>query len=149
MVVGKISRGRIVIAVWWVGVVISTVTLLSSPYRHGEIDLSLRSPFDNTGSGHAEQWLFLTEAARHVPRGASFTVLAPDRDTEMSLYMMAVGLLPEALPLPSSYFGQPTGAGDNARFVLEFDDRRDMQPQKTCTTTITGGRVTDRWVSEP
>lgn len=149
MLAGGMTKRTLVAAVWWLGVVISAIMLFVHPLRHGEIDLSLISPFDNTRSGHAEQWKFLSEAARHVPRDASFTVLAPDRDSEMSLFMMAVGLLPEASPFPSSYYGQSTGVGDEARFVLELEGPGSAQSLVTHSTSITGGRVTKRWATEP
>lgn len=142
------TKRRLVAAVWWLGIVISAVMLFVQPLRRGEIDLSLISPFDNTRSGHAEQWIFLSEAARHVPRDASFTVLAPDRDSEMGLFMMAVGLLPEASPLPSSYYGQPTGVGDQARFVLELAGPSPEQSLEIQSTEIIGGRVKTRWAPE-
>jgi len=143
------TRKTVVAALWWIGVVFSAISLFVHPHRYGEIDLSLRSPFDNTRSGHAEQWIFLSEAARHVPCGMTFTVLAPDRDTEMSLFMMAVGLLPEASPLPSSYYGQSTEVGDHARFVLEFEAPGSVRTPEKHTTAITGGRVAKRWATEP
>jgi hypothetical protein len=139
----------VVTALWWIGVFISAITLFVHPHRYGEINLSLRSPFDNTQSGHAEQWIFLSEAAHHVPRGSTFTVLAPDRDTEMSLFMMSVGLLPEASPLPSSYYGQSTDIGDDARFVLEMEALGSVQSPEEHATEITGGRVSKRWTTEP
>jgi hypothetical protein len=140
---------EIVTATWWFGAVVSLALLLSIPLRMGVIDFSRRSPFDNTRSGHAEQWRFLNEAAFHVPRGATFSVLAPDGDTEMSLFMMAVGLLPEASPLPSSYYGQATEIGDHARFVLEFEAPGSVQSPEQRATAIAGGRVMKRWVTEP
>ena len=143
------TKKTLVVAVWWLGVVVSAVALLVHSHRHGEIDLSMSSPFDNTRSGHAEQWIFLNEAARHVPHDASFTVLAPDRASEMSLFMMAVGLLPEASPFPSSYYGQSTGVVDQARFVLQFEGAGSAQSLEIHSTEITGGRVTIRWPTEP
>jgi hypothetical protein len=143
------TRKTVVAALWWLGVVFSAIALFVHPHRYGEIDLSMRSPFDNTRSGHAEQWIFLSEAARNVPRGTTFTVLAPDRDTEMSLFMMAVGLLPEASPLPSSYYGKATAVGDLAGYVLEMDGRTSEQPPGTRSTTIKGGRVTTRQATPP
>jgi hypothetical protein len=149
MLAGGTTKNDVVAAVWLLGVVISAITFFVHLHRHGEIDLSLRSPFDNTRSGHAEQWIFLSEAARHVPSDASFTVLAPDRDTEMSLYMMAVGLLPEASPLPSSYYGQSTSMGDQARFELELEGPGSFRLPEKHSIAITGGRVTNRWAIEP
>lgn len=149
MLVKGMTRDTVVVAVWWLGVMISVITFFSHLYRPDGIDHSLRSPFDNTRSGHAEQWIFLSEAARHVPPGVSFTVLAADRETEMSLFMIGVGLLPESSPLPSSYYGQSTSAGDRARFVLELDRPRTAHSPRDQVIEISGGRVIDRSASEP
>jgi len=138
-----------VVAMWWCGVVIAAIALFASIHRQGDLHLQLKSPFDNTRSGHAEQWIFLSEAAEHVPRGASYTVMAPDRGTEMSLFMMAVGLLPEARPLPSSYYGQATAIGDEARFVLELEKPNSDRPPREHAIEVTGGRVTQRPTAEP
>ena len=142
------TSNRVVGAIWWAGVFISVV-LLIRPHGWEGIDLSRRSPFDNTGSGHAEQWVFLNEAAEHVPRGASFTIVAPDRETEMSLYMMSVGLLPDALPFPSSYYGRATTDGESARFVLVFSDHRDHRPEGGRPIAVDGGQLVDRQARPP
>jgi hypothetical protein len=149
MLAKGIRRDTVVVAVWWLGVAISAITFFAHLHRPDEADFSLRSPFDNTRSGHAEQWIFLSEAARHVPPGASFTVLAEDPETEMSLFMISVGLLPEASPLPSSYYGRPTSAGDRARFVLVSDGSRTVQAPHDSAIEISGGRVTYRSASDP
>lgn len=143
------TKKTLAVSVWWLGVVISVTMLWVHPHRHGAIDWSLDSPFDNTHSGQAEQWIFLRQAARHVPRDASFTILAADRDTEMSLFMMAVGLLPEARPLPSSYYGQSAATGERARFVLEFGATRSLRPLETHPVAITGGGITERCANGP
>jgi hypothetical protein len=143
------KKNTVVIAMWWTGVAIAATSLLISFQRQNEFDLSLRSPFDNTGSGHAEQWIFLREAAELVPIGARFTVTAPDRETEMSLFMMAVGLLPNATPLPTSYYGQPVSTGSKARFVLELEGPTPDQTPQARATEVAGGRVTTRLATAP
>jgi hypothetical protein len=148
MLAPKMTKHAAIGAVWLAGAFISVAILVLS-YHSGEIHLSRRSPFDNTGSGHAEQWIFLSEAAGHIPRGASFTVLAEDRATEMSLFMMSVGLMPEGLPLPSSYYGQAKEAGNLARFVLEFGALREPRTGESPVATVTGGRVYERRVHRP
>jgi hypothetical protein len=143
------TKKELAVTLWSLGVVISVFTMLVQPYRHGTIDWSLDSPFDNTRSGQAEQWIFLSHAARHLPRGASFTILAPDRETEMSLFMMAVGLLPEASPLPSSYYGQSTATGKQARFVLEFGTSASLHPPEKRSIALAGGLLTKRCAIDP
>ena len=144
----RTNRQRVML-VWWLGALVATVILLAHPYRDGSPDLSRRSPFDNTGSGHAEQWIFLSEATRHVPSHASFTVTAPNHETEMSLFMMAVGLLPEATPLPTSYYGQPTSIGDEVKFVLEFGEPTSDQRSRGPAIEVSGGRVKQRLSAGP
>jgi hypothetical protein len=136
-------------ALWWFGTAASLVLLFAIPFHRGPIRCVLRSPFDNTHSGHAEQWTFLSEAAHHVPAGATFTVHAQDRDTEMSLYMMALGLLPEASPLPSSYYGRPTVVGHRARFVLDLNGSESVESRGTRSVAICGGWIRERFVPRP
>ena len=78
------------------------------------------TPLNLTNSAVAEEWRFLKRAGESVPPGASFTVLAEDADREMSLFMVAIGLLPDRWPLPSSYFKKPEAAGARAEYVLAF-----------------------------
>lgn len=144
MIVNHGSKESSAFVAWWAGVVITTALLLAHPHLRGPAVLATRTPFDNTGSGHAEQWAFLRAAAAHIPQGASFTVVAQDVDTEMSLFMMAVGLLPDSRPIPSSYYGEAVEAGGDARFVLEFGDFADPQPPWTVASRLPGGRLLDR-----
>lgn len=133
-------RSRIATLVWWSGALAATA-LLALDLR--TVDLSRlppETPFDNTRSGHAEQWRFLSSAARIVPPGASFTLIAGDPDTEMSLYMMSRALLPQSTALPRSYYGRPLAGSDGARFVLSFG----AAPEPGATTVVPGGFVTDR-----
>jgi hypothetical protein len=58
--------------------------------------------------------------------------------------MMAVGLLPEASPIPTSYYGQPVPLGDEARFVLELGQPTSPQSHRGRTIEMTGGRVIQR-----
>lgn len=134
---------------WWFGAVISAAMLLVRPFQHGDLDLSARTPFDNTGSGHAEQWLFLREAAGLIPEDASFTVLAGDRETEMSLSMMSVGLIADARLLPSSYYGEPVPAGAVARYVLEYGDCQRLGQGETFVATLAGGTLSERRTRQP
>lgn len=142
------TKKSVVIATWWSGVVVATVALLAPLHHQGAVTLSLSSPFDNTASGHAEQWRFLSEAAEHVPDGASFTVVARDRETEMSLFMMAVGLLPHASPRPTSYYGRSTSIGNTAQFVLEYEGATRGRTPDEHAVRVTGGWVRQRLAVE-
>jgi hypothetical protein len=141
------TRSQIPALTWWAGVMISACLVLIGAF---DIDLSSlppETPFDNTRSGHAEQWRFLDEASTIVPAGSTFTVDAPEADTEMSLYMMSIGLLPNSTPIPRSYFGTPVAASESARFVLSFGIENTQTNDAVGTTKVAGGFVTDRDVS--
>lgn len=136
-------------AVWWLGVVIATIFLFGNTFRDGPIDFTLQTPFDNTHSGHAEQWAFLRAAATHVPPSGAFTIAAPDGETEMSLYMMAVGLLPESRPIPSSYYGTPTEPDGDVRFIFDFGGHGEPRPGWAVVSPLPGGRLLERRTGGP
>jgi hypothetical protein len=81
------------------------------------------TPLDYSNARLADLWHFVNEARDHVPAGASFTVLALDRNDEMYLYMISLGLMDEQVALPSSYFGTPWQFGEKAKYVLAYGDR--------------------------
>ena len=62
-------------------------------------------------------------ARDRMPAGASYTVIASNRDDEMYLYMLSLGVLPKQRALPTSYYGSPQTAGLRARYVLSFGGR--------------------------
>jgi hypothetical protein len=78
------------------------------------------TPLDLTNVGLAHLWNFLAEVRDKVPEGASYTVLAPNPDDEMALYMLSLGVLDKQVALPSSYFGAATPGGGEARYVLSY-----------------------------
>lgn len=81
------------------------------------------TPLDGIDPAAARQWTFLRRAQTVVPAGATYTVIAPTRDVEMNLYMMSLGLLPDARALPMSYHGvSTTEHGVRARYVLAYDN---------------------------
>jgi hypothetical protein len=86
--------------------------------------LTAATPLDATDPAAARQWLFLSRTRATVPRGATYTVIAPTKDVEMNLFMLSLGLLPEAQALPSSYYGVPASEGNRARFVLVYEEAR-------------------------
>ncbi len=79
------------------------------------------TPLDATRPDVAQEWRFLEDAAHLVPRGATFTVLARDKSREMELFMMSFGVLPEGVPMPSSYFLTPQKTGERAEYVIAFE----------------------------
>lgn len=135
--------------VWWIGVVAATSLVVLSGITMELFHLPPETPFDNTRSGHAEQWHFLHEASAHVPAGATFTIQAADSDTAMSLYMLAVGLLPDATAIPRTYYGQPVAASASARFVVAFGADAGDQSGAGRSIAIAGGTVTDRGPPQP
>jgi hypothetical protein len=108
---------------------VESFVLLLFPLRHW-IRASPReplaapaTPLDRTDGVAARQWLFLRQARTTVPPGETYTVVAPTRDVEMNLFMMSLGLLPEARGLPSSYYEVPTPEiGSQARYVLAYEN---------------------------
>jgi len=134
---------------WWVGGVVATALVLQGAFANDRWRLPPETPFDNTRSSHAEQWRFLDEASELVPPGATVTIQAPDPDTEMSLSMMAVGLLPGATVIPRTYYGRSVAASAKARFVLAFGTDAGDTRDTGLSVEIAGGTVTDRGSSHP
>ncbi len=113
---------RLLQRLWWMAIVLMAAVMAP---KFMECVLSLTpegpaSPLDNTRSDLVLQWQFLAAAAPHIPTGESFTVEARSTEDELSLGMMALGLLPAARLQPSSYYGVATSAGDTARYVLVY-----------------------------
>jgi hypothetical protein len=103
------------------------------------------TPVDRVDSERARQWLFLEESRRHLPPKSSFTVLAEDPDVEMAIYMMSYGVLPDTLPLPTRYYGNPTPEyGREARFVLAFGLAAAPDPAARLVARVPGGAVYER-----
>jgi hypothetical protein len=134
---------------WWIGGVVATVFVLQGAFANDSWRLPPETPFDNTHSGHAEQWRFLEETSELVPPGATVTIHAPDPDTEMSLAMMAVGLLPQATMTPRTYYGRSVAASAGARFVLTFGAGAGESDDPGRSVEIAGGTVTDRESPHP
>lgn len=80
-------------------------------------------PYQYTPMSDARYWLFLQQAAPCVTPGASFTLVGTTPEQEHEMYVLSVGAIPHAKPLPSTYFGFPhpeNAAG--ARFIVAFGD---------------------------
>lgn len=79
------------------------------------------TPVDRTLARYAEEWLFLTRARHLVPDGSSVTVRAAEFHRELSLFMLSVGLYPDARPLPGRYWEQPDQhRSRRTEFLLSF-----------------------------
>jgi hypothetical protein len=80
-----------------------------------------QTPVDRTLGRYAEEWRFLAAAREFVPDGASLTVRADSYTREVSLYILSLGLFPEALPIPTAYYDPPAEHQKRrARFVLSL-----------------------------
>lgn len=102
------------------------------------------TPLDRIDAAAARQWLFLRRAATVVPRAATYTVVAPTSDVEMNLFMMSIGLLPDARPMPSSYYGVlAPEVGSGARFVLSYENAPTSGPLRV-RAVLEEGRVYER-----
>lgn len=137
------------VAVWLAG----SLLLLVFPARFWTSDAAKDplsapvTPLDRTDASAARQWLFLRRAATIVPPGATYTVIAPAGDVEMNLFMMSLGLLPRARPLPSSYYSVPAPQiGSRARYVLAYQNAAVGGPIRV-RAVFDEGRVYERpWV---
>jgi hypothetical protein len=134
---------------WWIGGFVASALVLLGAVDNDRWRVPPVTPFDNTRSGHAEQWRFLSEASELIPPGATVTIHAPDPDTEMSLSMMAVGLFPEATVVPRTYYGRPVSASAGARFVLTFGAGSGERDDPGRSVEVAGGAVTDRGSPHP
>lgn len=87
-----------------------------------DLDHQPETPLDRTHTQFASQWRFLDHARGVVPPGENFTVWAPAPDDEMAMFMMALALYPDEVPIPSSYWSQSKSQyGGAARFILSLD----------------------------
>jgi hypothetical protein len=103
------------------------------------------TPIDLTSPERAPLWNFLTKVADAVPAGASYTVLAPNRDEEMVLYMFSLGFFRKQKALPSSYAGTPSPAvGGQARYVVVYGAARPEAGSARLIQEVAEGAVYER-----
>lgn len=77
------------------------------------------SPVERVNPELGRTWRLLRDVAPRIPPGATFTVRAASAEVEMEAFMVAVGLIPHAQALPSSYYGVPQPrAGGEAEWVV-------------------------------
>jgi hypothetical protein len=105
------------------------------------------SPLDNIGGLNETTrlwWGFLWQVRDLLPAGATYTIVAGDRNTEMSLYMLSFAVLTEGRGLPTSYYGIATPErGAEARYVLSYRCAADV-PGATLVQKLDDGCVWDR-----
>ena len=101
------SRPRRDAAVWLLG---AALALLPPAWHWARTPAAIRrpaTPVDLTHGAAARQWRFLASARGLIPPVAPFTVRAADRQEEMNLFMLALGLFPQLPPVPTSYWERP------------------------------------------
>ncbi len=131
-------------ALWIAGAALVCASSLWGWLRpeHGDPFRLPITPVDRVDGARARQWLFLESSRTHVPPKASFTVLADDPDVEMALYMMSFGVIPDGLPLPTRYYGNPTPQyGREADYVLAFGLSGAPEPRARLVAEVAGGAV--------
>jgi hypothetical protein len=129
---------------WWIGTVVAAGLVLFSAPIPDRTHVTQKTPYDATGTDHAEQWAFLENVGTMVPVGSTLTIQAMDAETEMSLYMMAVGVIPRATVIPNTYYGRPVAESDSARFVATYGAEIADPEGAADTIEIPGGTLTDR-----
>lgn len=134
----------------WIGIIGAAVVLAAGLHgsRLPSMAAALRvpaTPLDRTSEHAARLWSFLMEARDTIPAGASYTVEARDRDDEMNLYMLSLGIFCRQEALPSSYFGVPTpDLGRRARFVLVYGVAPSRIAQARLVRAVPSGGVYER-----
>lgn len=103
------------------------------------------TPFDRTNPELADEWQFLREAIQHIPPGASYTVVAPHRETAMSVFMFSRALLPDRVARPTSYWDAATpDVGATAEFVLAYRCAPEAEPGLLVVARLESGVVAIR-----
>ncbi len=79
------------------------------------------TPVDRVNYVYARQWSLLQKATSIVPAGQTFTTIAKDKDEEMLLFMLSLGVIRNRFPVPSSYWRVPVAEGASARYVVSYE----------------------------
>jgi hypothetical protein len=103
------------------------------------------TPVDRTHGEWAREWLFLESCQPFLPSNARFTVLAADADTEMALYMMAIGLFPAGQPVPHTYYRMPhPEQAAAAQYSLEYRKSAPENPRARLIARVPDGAIYER-----
>ncbi len=79
------------------------------------------TPVDRTNALYAQEWLLLQQTKEIIPPGQSYTVIAGDKNEEMLLFMLSLGVLLDRPAMPTTYWRIPQPEqGDRARYVVSF-----------------------------
>jgi hypothetical protein len=105
------------------------------------------SPLDNVAGMNETTrrgWGFLWQVRDVLPAGATYTIVAGDRQTEMSIYMLSFAVLTEGRGLPTSYYGIATpDRGAEARYVLVYRCEREISGARL-VQKVNDGCIWDR-----
>ncbi len=111
-----------VASVLWIA---GTLSLLAPPFvRWMASPVSFHvplTPVDRVNWLYARQWALVQEAREAVPAGQTFTTIAKDKDEEMLLFMLSVGVIRSRFPMPTSYWRMPVADGAQARYVVAYE----------------------------
>jgi hypothetical protein len=109
-------------AVLWI---VGTLLLLAPPlirWVAWPVPISVpRTPVDHVNGLYARQWALIEAARGIIPPGQTYTAIARDKEDEMLLFMLSLGLLADRAPMPSSYWKGPVAEGGRARYVLSYE----------------------------
>ena len=106
---------------WFVG----TLSLLAPPLTRWIATpvamLVPQTPVDHVNYLYARLWTLIQEARTIVPAGQSYTAIARDKEEEMLLLILSMGVLWDRVPMPSSYWKGPVAEGARARYILSYE----------------------------
>jgi hypothetical protein len=102
------------------------------------------TPVDRTDEERARQWLFLQSSVPLVPPGSALTVRAEDPDTEMALFMMAIGLFPASQLLPHTYYLEAESEHAAARYLLQYRIDTPADPDTRLVARVPYGAIYER-----
>lgn len=101
------------------------------------------TPFDRTPGLDRAYWDFLLHVREVLPEGDAFTIRAASPDQEMALFMIAVLVLDEHEPVPTTYYGVPNpGAGD-VRWIASYQCAV-IPPDATVVSELPDGCLCER-----
>jgi hypothetical protein len=109
-------------SVLWIA---GTLSLLAPPlirWIASPVSLNIpTTPVDRVNWLYARQWSLVQQAHLIVPAGQSFTTIARDKDEEMLLFMLSLGVIRNRFPVPSSYWHRPVAEGARAPYVVSYE----------------------------
>jgi len=96
------------------------------------------SPTENDQPQLAAYWRFLVDARRFVPKGSSYTIVAPTPDDETQLFFLSQGLYGDVEPKPRTYVWQPQPGG--GKYVVVYGSA-ECPADATLMYPVKGGAV--------